>query len=914
MLTSKEIRQSFLEFFKEKEHTIVPSSSVVPYDDPTLLFANAGMNQFKDVFLGTGTRDYTRCADTQKCIRAGGKHNDLEEVGMDSYHHTFFEMLGNWSFGDYYKKEVIKWAWELLTEVWKLPKERLWATVYNTDDEAFELWKSETDIHPSHILRFDEKDNFWEMGESGPCGPCSEIHYDFTPNGCKAEDVNADLEDVIEIWNLVFIQYNKDEKGKLSTLPKKHVDTGMGFERVVRILQGKNSNYETDIFQPIINKLCEITGKKYDGENISSLNAIADHVRTLTFAISDGAVPSNEGRGYVLRRILRRAARLSRKLNYKKPLLYKSVGLVVENFGEIFPEIIENKNFVIEVIRAEEESFSVTLDRGIELFYEVILKLEKKKTKIFPGEDAFKLYDTYGFPLDLTQVMAKEHGYTVDLKKFDEEMAKQKERARKDRKEHFTYTDSKDLEFDEKDIGKNSVYNPWEIEGKGIETKIVKQFKLKKPSENVLVLAKNPFYSEAGGQISDVGKIIASNGTELEVFDVPNKYSVLVRTTNNTEIPELDKNVIVKIDYRRRRSIQRNHTATHILHEALRQVLGNHVKQMGSLVSDEYLRFDFPHFQKVETKQLKEIEGIVNNKIQEDITLKTLEDISIVEANKILNVKKFFGEKYEDKVRVVIVDDKFSIEFCGGTHVSSTNDIGLFKIIKEESISSGVRRIFAITGEGIIKFINDRVSEIENISSELPDKYSKNFKVGIDNFKKDFEGADFRNIELMKKLIEYQDSTIASLHKVREKYLEEKKQTEKQLLKQNLEKVFKQLDKIIAESSNHTDITIVSEKMDLHSMDELNEVGEELRKKLKNGVGLIAIVLDNKINLVCAVSDNLIKEKNLNAGKLISDVAKELGGGGGGRPQLATAGGKDISKLNEVLDKFPSKIKNILKQ
>jgi len=913
LLNSKEIRQSFIDFFKERKHSIVPSSSVVPYDDPTLLFTNAGMNQFKDVFLGTGTRDFTRCADTQKCIRAGGKHNDLEEVGIDGYHHTFFEMLGNWSFGDYYKKEVIKWAWELLTEIWKLPKERLWATVYNTDDEAFEFWKSETDIDPSHILRFDEKDNFWEMGESGPCGPCSEIHYDFTPNCCKAEDINAGLEDVIEIWNLVFIQYNKDEKGELSTLPKKHVDTGMGFERVVRVLQGKNSNYETDIFQPIINKLCEITGKKYDGENISSLNAIADHIRTLTFAISDGAVPSNEGRGYVLRRILRRAARLSRKLNYKKPLLYKLVSIVIDNFGEIFPELIENKNFVIEVIKAEEENFSVTLDRGIELFYEVIQKLEKKKVRIFPGENAFKLYDTYGFPLDLTQVMAKEHGFTVDLKKFDEEMGKQKERARKDRKEHFAYSDSKDFEFSEKDIGKNNVYNPWELEEKGIETKIVKQFKLKKPSENILVFAKNPFYSEAGGQISDIGKIITSDGTELEVFDVHDKYSVFIRAPDDNEIPKLDKTIIAKVDYRRRHSIQRNHTATHILHEALRKVLGSHVKQMGSLVSDEYLRFDFPHFQKVETKQLREIEDIVNKKIQDNITLKTLEDISIEDANKIPNVKKFFGEKYEDKVRVVIVDDKFSIEFCGGTHVSSTNDIGLFKIVKEESISSGVRRIFAITGEGIIKFIDDNISVIEKIASELPEKYSKNFYIALDNFKKDFKGADFKDVELMKKFVEYKDSTIASLQKVREKYLEEKKQSEKQLLKQNLQNIFKQLDKIIAESSDHTDITIVSKKMDLKSMDELNEVGEELRKKLKSGVGLIAIVLNNKINLVCAVSDNLIKEKNLNAGKLISDVAKELGGGGGGRPQLATAGGKDVSKLNEVLEKFPTKVKKILK-
>ena len=508
--------------------------------------------------------------------------------------------------------------------------------------------------------------------------------------------------------------------------------------------------------------------------------------------------------------------------------------------------------------------------------------------------------------------MAKEHGYTVDMKKFEEEMNIQKERARKDRKEHFAYSDSKNIELDEKDIGKNSVYNPWELEEKGIEIKIVKQFELKKPSENILVLTKNPFYSEAGGQISDVGKIIANNGIELEVFEVPNKYSVLVRTPNDTEIPELDKSVIAKVDYRKRRSIQRNHTATHILHEALRQVLGNHVKQMGSLVSDEYLRFDFPHFQKVESEQLKEIEEIVNNKIQGNVSIKTLEDITIEEANKIPNVKKFFGEKYEDKVRVVMVDDKYSIEFCGGTHVSSTNDIGLFKIVKEESISSGVRRIFARTGEGIIKLINEKVSDIEKIISDLPSKYSDNFNSGLANFRRDFKGADFRDVELMKKLITYQDETIKSLYEVREKYLNDKKQTEKELLKQNLQKVFQQLDTIIAKSSVVEGVTIVAEIMELSNMDELKELGDELYKKLKNGVGLIAVVLNDKINLVCAVSDNLIKERNLHAGKLISEVAKELGGGGGGRPHLATAGGKDISKLNEVITKFPSKIKNIL--
>jgi alanyl-tRNA synthetase len=911
LIPSKEIRKSFLKFFEQRGHTVVPSSSVVPYEDPTLLFANAGMNQFKDVFLELGTREYKRAVDTQKCIRAGGKHNDLEEVGIDGYHHTFFEMLGNWSFGDYYKKEAIGWAWELLTKVWNLPKDRLWATVYKTDVETLNFWKSLTDIPHSHILKFDDKDNFWEMGETGPCGPCSEVHIDLTENGCSPEDINAGKEDVIEIWNLVFIQYNRNEKGELTPLPRKHVDTGMGFERIVRVLNNKKSNYETDIFEPIIKKISEITGKEYEGENVSPINAIADHIRALTFAISDEAIPSNEGRGYVLRRILRRALRLARKIDYNKPLLYNLSDVVVENFSDVFPELKEKQKFVKNVIRAEEDSFHKTLDKGLELFREVYDKIKNDDSKIFPGDEAFKLYDTYGFPIDLTEVMAKEKGFIVDLKKFEEEMLKQKKRARTARKEDIIIADTKIFELDEKIKAQNPAYNPYNISLSGVKTNLLNVNRIANSDIEVLVLKNNPFYSEAGGQISDTGKLIFSDGYTLDVIDSKNNYYVYVKNYDHKNI--FHKDVIAKIDYERRRAIQRNHSATHLLHEALRQILGNHIKQMGSLVTDEYLRFDFPHFKKISGDELKRIEDLVNNKIAEKINVRTLEDVSIEEANKIPNVKKFFGEKYGNKVRVVTMDEDFSVEFCGGTHVSNTGDIGLFKIIKEESISSGVRRIFAKTGEGILNLIDDRILNIENIISDLPEKYSNNFKAGLEEFRKGYRNIDFKDTTLLKILLEHQDKTISSLYELREKYLEEKKQQEKVLLKQNLDTLFFELDNMIKEAPDYSGIKVFIKKLKINNSEEFKELGEKLREKINNGIGLIASVLDGKINLVCSVSDNLIKDKSINAGKLISDVAKELGGGGGGRPHLATAGGKDISKLDIALINFERKILDLLK-
>jgi alanyl-tRNA synthetase len=903
-LKSGEIRESFLKFFEGKGHKIVPSSPVVPYDDPTLLFTNAGMNQFKDVFLGRGTREYSRAADTQKCIRAGGKHNDLEEVGMDGFHHTFFEMLGNWSFGDYYKDDAIVWAWELLTELWKLPKDKLWASVFETDDEAFEIWKTKTDINPDHILRFGEKDNFWEMGDTGPCGPCSEIHIDLTKDGCRPEDINAGLEEVIEIWNLVFIQYNRKKDGELELLPKKHVDTGMGFERVVRVLQNKKSNYETDIFFPLIEKISTITGKNYDGDNISSMNAIADHIRALSFAIADGAVPSNEGRGYVLRRILRRASRLARKLDYNNPILYNLVDTLTDNFGDVFPELILKKDFVKEIVKAEEENFHKTLDRGIILFNEVSSTLTD--TKIFPGSEAFKLYDTFGFPLDLTEVMARESGFKVDKLKFEEEMEKQKARAKSARKEH-----SADVDFTHTNLkGKDDVvYDPYNATEDGVKAIVLDAQTTSNEDEIVVSINMNPFYSESGGQISDVGKILTQSGSSLSVIN-SGKNFVIVKGSKDllTEGSE----VIAKVDMQRRDAIERNHTATHLVHEALRRVLGNHVKQVGSLVSDEYLRFDFPHFHKLESTQIKDIEEIVNGKIEEKIAVQTLEDIPIEEANKIPNVKQLFGEKYGSKVRVVIVDENFSAEFCGGTHVDSSEKIGLFKITKEESIAAGTRRIFARTGKGIFTFLTEKIRETEKIISDLPQKYAESVSAIIPGFTELLKSSDPNDLVLVKTLLKTQEKTSLNAHEARENYLEDKKLLEKQMLSLRIEKIREDIDTLLASSPKVADAVIVSGRLNLPEGSGIKEAGEELRKKLIKGVALIAAMSDGKFNLICAVSDDLVKSKDLNAGKLVSDAARELGGGGGGRPNLATAGAKDISKLDSVLLDFSDRIKKLL--
>lgn len=864
-MTSKEIRNQFLNFFKERGHKVVPSSSVIPFNDPTLLFTNAGMNQFKDVFLGIGKRDYKRAVNSQKCIRVSGKHNDLEEVGYDTYHHTFFEMLGNWSFGDYYKAEAIQWAWELLTDVWKLPKERLWATVFRTDDESYNLWKEKTDINPKHILRFDEKDNFWEMGEIGPCGPCSEIHINLSDDYENPKLVNAGKPECIEIWNLVFIQYNRDENGTLIELPQKHVDTGMGFERICAVLLSnewisksikdvRKSNYDTDIFSPLIKKIEEISGIKYEKEeNKIAMRVIADHIRALTFAISDGALPSNEGRGYVLRRILRRASRFGRKLNLKEPFIYKLVDTLAETMGDVYPEIIEKKELTKKIIKSEEENFGNTLDKGIELFENIIQSLKEKNINKIPGEEVFKLYDTYGFPIDLTKLMAKEINFEIDEEKFEQLMEEQKLRARESAREklasiNITVNDIDDFVTNEKIDTTFTGYDEFISKGKIVGIK-------KEDHNDLIILDSSPFYVEAGGQVDDTGKIIIDNHP-FEILDLAKIENKIIHIINNEkDFPiKLNQNVIAQIDEKRRLDIMRNHTATHFLHSALRKILGSHVHQAGSYVGPDRLRFDFAHYSKLSESEIMDIEALVNEELRNNYPLLHYRNIPFEEAKK-MGALMFFGDKYGDYVNVVQYGE-FTKEFCGGTHLKNSSQIGLFKIISESSISSGVRRIEAVTGLGVEKYIQAQMEKLKSSEEKI--------------------------IEL----------------------LETKKKLEKELSDLKMKEKLNQIPKILESQSKIDGINIYKGKVDADNIDELKLFGDELRNKMKDGVGLLISEIDDKLNLVCVVSDSLIKEKKLNAGKIVSEVAKIVGGNGGGRPHLATAGGKDISKLDDALNQF----------
>ena len=860
-MTSSEIREQFLDFFRKKEHRIVPSSPVVPFDDPTLLFANAGMNQFKDVFLGTGTREYKRASDTQKCIRVSGKHNDLEEVGYDTYHHTFFEMLGNWSFGDYYKKEAIAWAWELLTEVWKLPKERLWATVYKNDDEALELWKSETDIKHSHILKFAEKDNFWEMGETGPCGPCSEIHINLSDDYDNPKYVNAGVPECIEIWNLVFIQNNRDENGVLHNLPSRHVDTGMGFERVCAVLQRKSSNYETDVFTPIINAVAEISGVSYEVEaNKIPMRVIADHIRTLTFAIGDGAVPGNEGRGYVLRRILRRAARYGRKLNLHKPFLFKLVKILVETMGSVFPEIKEKQGYIEKIIQSEEESFNATLDRGIDLFEKTVKDLEAQNIKIIPGGDVFKLYDTYGFPVDLTNIMAKERGLSIDEPGFDVLMKEQKQKGRDATREKLATVNISISNLNSFDLlDENSEFTGYD-ELKS--TSKITGYK-KEDGKDLIILNKTPFYVEAGGQVDDLGEIVIDKKilTVIDVTKIENKTVHIIDNENATLItPGME--IIAEVDKRRRWDIMRNHSATHFMHAAMRKILGTHVQQAGSYVGHDRLRFDFTHFAKLSESEIKDIEALVNEKLFENIPLQHHRDIPFEDAKK-MGALMFFGDKYGDKVNVVQFGD-FTMEFCGGTHVSNSSQIGLFKITSESSIASGVRRIEAVTGLNVGVYLYQQLNNLK----DQDDKY--------------------------------------------EKLADEKKHLEKEIAVLKLQTKLGELNSIVSTFSELNGIKIYKGKVNAENMSELMSLGEEFRNRIKSGIGTLISEIDGKAAILSVVTDDLIKEKKLSAGKLVGELAKLVGGGGGGRPHLATAGGKDVSKLSEVLTQNEEVIKKFV--
>ena len=846
-MKSAEIRQSFIDFFKDRGHQFIRSSPVVPNDDPTLLFTNAGMNQFKPIFLNQTTPKNLRVVNSQKCIRVSGKHNDLEEVGVDTFHHTFFEMLGNWSFGDYYKKEAIQWAWELFTEVWGLDKDRLWATVYEDDDEAFDLWTEVTDIADNRVLRCGKKDNFWEMGETGPCGPCSEIHYYVgdDPENQDPKGVN-NTDEYWELWNLVFIQNNRIDANTLEDLPEKHVDTGAGLERIATIIQGKKSNYDSDLFLPIIHKIESLSDFSYK-ENPIPFRVIADHIRMLCFAIVDGALPSNEGRGYVLRRILRRAARFGRSIDLAEPFLFKLVPTVGEVMGSIFSEVVDKRSHIEKVIRAEEVSFNQTLDRGINHFDKIISKLDGDE---IGGADAFKLYDTYGFPLDLTELMARERELTVDVDGFDSEMAEQKKRA-KDAGKFKGSTDS--TEWIIVSEGDDSTFLGYE----SLESKSqIRRYTFQGDSI-LVVLDQTPFYAESGGQIGDMGTI-NGRGIELAVLDVKKENNSFIHICKGVMTEQREVNC--KVDSSRRQSTMNNHTATHLMYKALKYILGDHVNQAGSLVHPDYLRFDITHFEKITADQIKEIESIVNKQIllntKLDVTIKSFDDAKAAGA------EALFGEKYGDEVRVVRVGD-YSLELCGGTHVKQTGDIGSFKVTEEASLSSGVRRIVAITGQ-------KAVEEMQSNATVLL---------------------------TLQQLLNTPPSGMAERISI---LLQEKKDLGKKLKQKKIQSS-SEID-LLSDSETVGDHTIIIKKISVETIDELKGLGDQLFNKLTSGIGILFSEGDEKPFAVVVVSKDL-NENGIFAGKLAKEIGGFIGGGGGGKSHLATAGGKENAAIIPALEK-----------
>jgi alanyl-tRNA synthetase len=883
--TSSQIRQEFLDFFKDKNHAIVDSASVAPKNDPTLLFTNAGMNQFKPIFLGEEKalthegKEWNRAADTQKCIRVSGKHNDLEEVGYDTYHHTLFEMLGNWSFGDYFKKEAIGWAWELLVEKWGLNPDQLYATVFGGDDEdglpvdeeAIELWKTETSIDPDHILKCGKKDNFWEMGDTGPCGPCSEIHIDLRSEEERkkvdgASLVNADDPRVMEIWNLVFIQFNRQSDGSLKTLPAQHVDTGMGFERVCAVLQGKTSNYDSDIFTPLLDEIAGMAGLKYgeDDKKDIAMRVIADHIRAVAFSIADGASPGNDGRGYVIRRILRRAIRYGwDKLGFKQPFFFRLVDVLAAQFKGVFPEMQAQKEYVINVIKSEEKSFLKTLGQGIDLFKEV-----SKGKKVVTGEDAFKLHDTYGFPIDLTQLMAREQGIEVDTDRFNELMKEQKERARAAGK--FSVDQSGTDAWIAVEKGSKSEFIGYDKFD--VETSIIGY--RKENDRYALQLSKTPFYAESGGQVADVG-VLENGNDSIKIIDVQ-KVSDGFFAHYVNELPEdLSGTWTAQVDENRRKEIQKHHSATHLVHAILREELGDHVAQKGSLVDDHHLRFDFSHFEAVTDEELKIIERRVNEKIQENIPLDEQRDVPIDEAKE-MGAMMLFGEKYGDKVRVITFDPEFSRELCGGTHVKATGEIGYFRFTQETSVAAGVRRVEAVCGK--------KADELLRNEQEL--------------------------LKEIKAVVGQSKDLVADIKKLQE----QKKSLEKELSEQQLQNTGELLSELLKKPEQlDGNINLVKGEVPGADMDVLKQLGyDALEKSSTNTVTVLASKdeEEGKVYLMVAVTDDLIKDKGLKAGALVGQLGRLVGGGGGGQPNLATAGGRQPEKLEEALFKVNEIIQN----
>ena len=858
-ISSTDIRQQFIDFFQKKEHQFVRSSSVVPTDDPTLLFTNAGMNQFKPYFLNKESPEYLRATNSQKCIRVSGKHNDLEEVGVDNYHHTFFEMLGNWSFGDYYKKEAISWAWELLTEVWKLDKNRLWVTIYKDDDEAGEIWKSVTDVNPDRILKFAEKDNFWEMGDTGPCGPCTEIHYFVGDDPSKQEARGVNVEDLYrEIWNLVFIQYNRTADGKLNDLPVKHVDTGMGLERILSIVNGIEDHYDTDLFKPIIDKIEEISSIKIGVPH----RVIADHLRMLSFSIADGALPSNEGRGYVLRRVLRRASRFGRLLDLDKPFIYSLVSTLVDVMGHAFPELKEKQSHIEKVIQAEESSFNETLDRGLEVFSKITKILSPGD--VIQGDDAFKLYDTYGFPLDLTELLARENNFTVDVVRFNECMLQQKDRARASGK--FTNI-PEDADWTVMQKESSTEFTGYEtLENSANVIKYIQDGKMYK-----IVLDKTPFYAESGGQIGDIG-LLTADGFSFKIEDVQKSGDEFIHigTIEEGDIQSVQI-VNAKINENRRQQIRRNHTATHLLHQALRMIVGDHVQQAGSLVTADSLRFDLTHYEQISKSQIDELEKCVNGVILQNIdvetTLKKFDDAREEGA------VGLFGEKYGDIVRVVNIPG-FSKELCGGTHVNRTGDIGGIKIISESALASGIRRLVAISGDAIQTLMSKQERVISEIRKEL--------KCSEDEI----------------------SSRIQSL-------INDKKNLERETTNLRQSSMTGEIDKLVSGAENLGECRLVVQKVD--DPGDLRELGDQFRQAFKTkGAALIGTIQKGKPMVMCAVTDDLISQ--IQAGTVVKEMGGVMGGGGGGKPHLATAGGTDIHLLQDALEHGKSLIQSLLQK
>jgi alanyl-tRNA synthetase len=870
------VRKTFFEFFESKKHKIFPSAPMVIKDDPTLMFTNAGMNQFKNIFLGNSAPVALRVANTQKCLRVSGKHNDLEEVGHDTYHHTMFEMLGNWSFGDYFKKEAIAWARELLTEVYKIEKPNLYVTVFGgdledglePDSDAFGFWKS---IVPEERILFgSKKDNFWEMGETGPCGPCSEIHIDLREQSEKTKIPGRDLvntghPEVIEIWNLVFIEFNRKADNTLEKLPSQHVDTGMGFERLNMVLQGVKSNYDTDIFQGIIQEIAVITGKKYrEQEPVNiAMRVIADHLRAVAFAIADGQLPSNIRAGYVIRRILRRAIRYGYTfLGMQEPFIYKLVPTLVNKMGEPFPEISSQKELIINVIEQEEIAFLKTLSLGIKKFEQYIQSHSGKS--VIDGAFAFELFDTYGFPVDLTQLMAKEKDWTVDMESFNKGLEEQKARSRQ-----AAQKNTGDWIILKHTSGKSEFVGYDKLEA---NAQIIRYRKIaeKKKEFYQIVLDQTPFYAESGGQVGDRG-YLEQNGKRTMIEDTQKENDLIIHMVS--ELPEdITGNFLAVVDKQKRLLTENNHSATHLMHAALRNVLGTHVGQKGSLVDENRLRFDFSHFAKVSEEEILQIEKIVNEKIRENIPLTEKRKVPMKEALE-MGAMALFGEKYGEEVRVITYDKSYSVELCGGTHVPATGQIGLFRIVSEGAIAAGVRRIEAITAIKAEEFINDHL------------------KI-IDDLKAIFKGQ--KDIVKAVQSLSEQNSLL-----------------QKQVAAMNKEKGLMLKNDLIKSSQKIGDINFIAYKVDLDN-DTIKDLAFSMKNEIENLFLILGSVTDGKVGLTILISDTLVTDKGLNAGQMIREIAKEINGGGGGQSHFATAGGKNPDGLNKAFEKARKMISELL--